>query len=94
MLDDERMHEFTGGRPLTLDALRSRYRRLAVGHATNDSELWLNWVVRLSGTNQSVGVMQATVAADSSTAHVAWEIGVPFQVRASHQSAATQLCSG
>ena len=71
--------EFTGGRPRTLDELRSRYRRLAVSHATEDSELWFNWVVRLSGANRSVGVMQATVAADGSTADVAWEIGVPFQ---------------
>ena len=46
VLDDERMHEFTGGRPRTLDELRSRYRRLAVSHATEDSELWFNWVVR------------------------------------------------
>jgi len=79
VLDDERMHEFTGGRPRTLAELRSRYRRLAVSHATEDSELWFNWVVRVSGANRSVGVMQATVAADGSTADVAWEIGVPFQ---------------
>ena len=79
VLDDERMHEFTGGSPLTLDELRSRYQRLAVGHSTDCTELWFNWVVRISGAKQSVGVMQATVVADGSTADVAWEVGVPFQ---------------
>ena len=79
VLGDERMHEFTGGRPLTLDELRSRYRRLAVGHSADHSELWFNWVVRIRRSSQSVGVMQATVAADGARADVAWEIGVPFQ---------------
>ena len=79
VLDDERLHEFTGGRPLTLDELRSRYQRLAVGHSTDHTELWFNWIVRLSDAQQPVGGMQATVATDGSTADVAWEVGVRFQ---------------
>ena len=31
VLGDERMHEFTGGHPLTLEDLRARDRKLAVG---------------------------------------------------------------
>jgi RimJ/RimL family protein N-acetyltransferase len=81
VLDDERMHEFTGGHPLTLDELRSRYERLAVGHSADTSELWFNWIVRTTVDSSPVGVMQATVAADGSSAEVAWEVGVSWQRR-------------
>jgi RimJ/RimL family protein N-acetyltransferase len=91
VLDDERMHEFTGGSPLTLDELRSRYRRLAVGHSTDRTELWLNWVVRISGTKQPVGALQATVDADGSRADVAWEVGVPFQGQGFASESATAV---
>jgi RimJ/RimL family protein N-acetyltransferase len=91
VLDDERMHEFTGGSPLTLDDLRTRYQRLAVGRSTDHSELWINWVVRISESKQPVGVMQATVAADGSQADVAWEVGVPFQRQGFASEAATAV---
>ena len=81
VLDDERMHEFTGGSPLTLEELRSRYDRLAVGQSADRSELWFNWIVRTTVDATPVGVMQATVAADGSSADVAWEVGVPWQGR-------------
>jgi RimJ/RimL family protein N-acetyltransferase len=79
VLDDERMHEFTGGQPLTLDELRTRYRRLAVGFSSDNTEQWLNWIVRTTVDHEPVGAMQATVAVDGSSADVAWEIGVPWQ---------------
>jgi RimJ/RimL family protein N-acetyltransferase len=79
VLDDERMHEFTGGRPLTPAELRTRYERLAVGHSDDGTELWFNWIVRLTETKTPVGVMQATVASGGPTADIAWEIGVPWQ---------------
>jgi RimJ/RimL family protein N-acetyltransferase len=79
VLDDERMHEFTGGRPFTVDELRARYRRLAVGFSSDGTEQWLNWIVRTTVDGQPIGAMQATVAADGTTADVAWEVGVPWQ---------------
>ncbi len=91
VLADERMHEFIGGRPLTLDELRLRYQRLAVGHSADDSELWFNWVVRMTEAGNPVGVMQATVAADGSSADVAWEVGVPWQGRGVASEAATAV---
>ena len=93
VLDDERMHEFTGGSPLTLDELRSRYERLAVGHSADDSELWLNWIVRMTVDATAIGVMQATVAADGSSADVAWEVGVPWQGSGIATEAATAVVS-
>jgi RimJ/RimL family protein N-acetyltransferase len=91
VLADERMHEFTGGSPRTLDELRSRYQRLAIGRSTDRTELWFNWVVRINETQHAVGAMQATVAADGSTADVAWEIGAPFQGRGFASEAATAI---
>lgn len=79
VLNDERMYEFTGGEPPTLEQLRARYNRLAVGHPSDRSEQWFNWIVRLSDIGRAVGAVQATVAADGSAAEVAWEIGVQWQ---------------
>ena len=59
----------------------SRYKRLTVGQSADESELWLNWIVRTTVDATPVGVMQATVAADGSAADVAWEVGVPWQGR-------------
>lgn len=87
---DVAMYEFTGGAPPTLDQLRARYRRLAVGHSDDHRQRWHNWVVRLADDGCGVGVVQATVTADGSSADVAWEIGVVWQGRgiASEASAA------
>jgi RimJ/RimL family protein N-acetyltransferase len=91
VLGDERMHEFTGGAPLPLDQLRERYRRLAVGRSADGSELWFNWIVRMSTNGVAVGVVQATVAADGSSADVAWEVGVPWQGRGIASEAAVAI---
>ena len=48
VLADERMHEFTGGRPLSLEDLRSRYQRFESGRSPDGTEVWLNWIVRLA----------------------------------------------
>ncbi len=76
---DPRMFEFTGGEPPTLDALRTRYERLAVGWNHDGSQQWCNWIVRVQGASEPIGAMQATIAADLAWAEVAWEIGVAHQ---------------
>jgi RimJ/RimL family protein N-acetyltransferase len=91
VLGDQRMYEFTGGEPLSLDQLRERYRRLAVGRSADGSERWFNWVVRLADDGTAVGAVQATVAADGSLADVAWEVGVPWQGRGIASEAAGAL---
>ena len=79
VLGDERMYEFTGGTPPTLDELRARYRRLTVGRSSEGTELWFNWIVRLREDAAPIGVIQATVSADGRAAEIAWEVGVPWQ---------------
>jgi RimJ/RimL family protein N-acetyltransferase len=81
VLDDERLHEFTGGEPLDLGQLRTRYARLAVGRSSDGAELWLNWIVRLLPLCEPIGTMQATVAADGTRADIAWIVGVSWQGR-------------
>ncbi len=91
VLGDERMHQFTGGAPLTLEQLRERYRRLAVGRSSDGSEQWLNWIVRLRADGAAVGTVQATVTADGAEAEVAWEVGVPWQGRGIASEAAAAM---
>jgi len=88
---DERMYEFTGGCPPSLDQLRERYRRLIVGQSGDGSEQWLNWTVRLVAEDLAVGAMQATVAIDRRSADVAWEVGVPWHGRGIASEAATAV---
>jgi RimJ/RimL family protein N-acetyltransferase len=91
VLGDRRMHEFTGGRPLTLDELRLRYQRLVAGHSTDNTELWFNWIMRMTVGGEAVGAMQATVTADGTSADVAWEVGVPWQGRGIASEAAANV---
>jgi RimJ/RimL family protein N-acetyltransferase len=73
---DERMFTFTGGEPPELEALRRRYVRLAIGWNDERTEQWCNWIVRLHERHEPIGVVQATVSVDRSTAWIAWEIAV------------------
>ena len=81
LLDDPDLHAFTGGAPLSRDALRERYARLA------GAEDRLNWVVRAGA--DAVGYVQATVQGDA--AEVAWVIGAAHQRRGYAREAAAAL---
>jgi RimJ/RimL family protein N-acetyltransferase len=80
VLADPALHEFTGGRPATLDELRSRYESWVRGSGL-DTELWLNWVVRRCADSVAVGTVQATIVNPDSQpeAFVAWTIGTAWQ---------------
>ena len=83
VLAEMSLHEFTGGRPHTLDELRARYKRLARGHSDDGAQRWLNWIVRLGDDESAAGTVQATVSGvgEERVASVAWVIGVPWQKR-------------
>jgi len=91
VLSDVQMYAFTGGEPPTLDTLRHRYARQAVGHSPDRKQGWLNWVVRERATGNAVGIVQATVErqADALTADLAWVI----DPRAQRQGFATEAAS-
>jgi RimJ/RimL family protein N-acetyltransferase len=83
VLSDERLHEFTGGRPDTLIELRDRYRRFVAGPKESD-DVWLNWIIRSTHDGAAIGTLQATVSTlpDARTvADVAWVIGAAWQGR-------------
>lgn len=91
VLDDERLHEFTGGHPATLDKLRDRYRQLVTGSG-DPSQVWLNWIVRQQPDAIAVGTVQATIYTGADLrADVAWVIGVPWQGQGVATEAASAL---
>ncbi len=80
LLDDPRLHEFIGGRPLRLEELRRRYQRQVVGRSSDGHQRWLNWVVRELEEFRAIGLVQATVTSSPSyQAELAWTIAVDFQ---------------
>lgn len=91
VLRDPALHAFTGDEPLDAAALRDRFERLAIGRSKDGREAWHNWVVRLLGTAEAIGTVQATVVADRSTAEIAWVIGAPWQGRGYASEAALAL---
>jgi RimJ/RimL family protein N-acetyltransferase len=80
VLADPALHRFTGGRPATLQELRTRYAALAAGSGRPE-EVWRNWIVRRRADAQPVGTVQATIARDHGgwAATIAWVIGAPWQ---------------
>ncbi len=77
VLSDPELYAFTGGEPPLLDELRERYRFQVVGHSPDESEEWLNWIVRRAEDGQAVGYVQATVR--DNFADIAWVIGRAWQ---------------
>jgi RimJ/RimL family protein N-acetyltransferase len=80
VLADPRLHEFTGGRPGTLEELRARYAAMTAG-PDRPGELWRNWVVRRRADDRPVGTVQATLYRHQAgwSAEVAWVVGVLYQ---------------
>lgn len=92
LLDDERLHEYIGGRPANAAELGERYAKVVTGPPRAGEE-WLNWVVRRKDDSAAVGTVQATVRRGDagSRAHVAWVIGVPWQGQGFASEAACAL---
>jgi RimJ/RimL family protein N-acetyltransferase len=83
LFDDERLHRFIGGRPATVDELRSRYARQVLGRSADGCERWFNWIVRHHGMGAAIGMVQATVTSQQNVpaADVAWVIASSSQRR-------------
>jgi RimJ/RimL family protein N-acetyltransferase len=93
LLNDQRLHEFIGGHPVTVVQLRDQYRRFVAGPMEGGG-VWLNWIVRSKHDRAAVGTVQATLSTSSdarSIADVAWVIGVPWQGRGYAGEAARAL---
>jgi RimJ/RimL family protein N-acetyltransferase len=64
IFDDVSLHEYTGGRPETLEQLRARYARQAAGRSPDGAQGWLNWIVRRRDTNAIARTVQAGETGD------------------------------
>ena len=83
LLDDPGLHAFTGGSPVSVSDLRSRYERQSAGRSPDGSEGWFNWVLRHRETGSAVGTVQATLrdGGGRRVAELAWVVAVPHQSR-------------
>ncbi len=83
VLRDPALYEYTGGKPPSLDELRTRYAMQAVGRSPDGRQGWLNWIARERETRAAVGTAQATLdrSADRLAAEIAWIIGLAYQGR-------------
>ena len=72
VLSDPAIYEFENSPPPNEEWLKQRYERLEARRSGDNTELWLNWVIRLPN-GKLAGYVQATVLADRS-AYVAYEI--------------------
>jgi RimJ/RimL family protein N-acetyltransferase len=79
VLGDPSLYTFTGGEPLSLDELRARYQRLAVGRSADGSEEWHNWILRRRSDGRAIGTVQATLTRSGRSAEIAWVVGVEWQ---------------
>src|SRR5215472_17996976 len=82
LLDDARLHEFTGGAPLSAAALTARYVRLAARRSPGGDQMWGNWVLRVRATGQAAGTVQATLPAGgpaAGAAEIAWVVAPAAQ---------------
>ncbi|MEV0410361.1 GNAT family N-acetyltransferase [Streptomyces sp. NPDC050448] len=84
VLDDVRLHTWTGGEPSSLEELQARYARQSPGRSPDGSQGWLNWMLRRVEDGRLVGTVQATLYRTESgglEASLAWVTGVEHQGR-------------
>jgi RimJ/RimL family protein N-acetyltransferase len=72
-------YTFIGGSAPSLNELRERYIRLAVGRPPDGQQEWYNWVIRYRFDGQAMGTVQATVFDDEQRAKIAWIVGLRWQ---------------
>jgi RimJ/RimL family protein N-acetyltransferase len=61
LLSDPALYEFEGEAPESVEWLEARFARLESRRSPDQSEGWLNWVVREQDSGELVGYVQATV---------------------------------
>ena len=94
VLNDEDLHLFTGGVPLSVSALTERYGLLTARRSPDGRHLWGNWALRERETAAAVGTVQVTLPATGpggAPAEVAWIIARAAQGRGYAKEAARSL---
>ena len=93
VLDDERLHAFTGGRPDTAEELRARLLAWSSERSPDGRQAWLNWLVRSTADGRVLGTTQATVERTSGglVAVLAWTTATAEQGRGVASAAAVAM---
>jgi RimJ/RimL family protein N-acetyltransferase len=91
LLDDDRLHRYTGGHPETLGQLRARYARQVAGVPRG----WHNWIVRMRESDAVVGTVQATRFDEDGrpAAELAWVILIGHQGNGYAREAAAAMAA-
>ena len=64
--------------PISLDALKSRYKELEKAQCPDMNEVWLNWIIFLRSERAAIGYVQATVNTVT-TSQIAYMVFSSFQ---------------
>jgi len=76
VLCDPAIYEFENAPPASVEWLRQRFTKLETRRSPDDSQHWLNWIVRLPSSGP-IGYVQATVSANRNAA-IAYELSSRF----------------
>lgn len=90
VLSDPDLYAFTGGEPVSADALGDRYRRQLAG-PEDPGVFWLNWVISSPADRCLVGYLHASIVNDGRLAEVAWVVGTDWQGQGFAKEAAGAL---
>lgn len=91
VLSDPAIYEFENAPPVSVEALRERYRALEACRSPDGRQLWLNWTVRLKEGGAAIGYVQATVLPDAA-ALVAYEFNSAWWGRGlAHEAVAAAM---
>lgn len=91
VLADVRLHRFTGGAPLSQDALRAKVAVWQRRISPDGMERWLNWTIRTTSDDTVVGSVQASVAAGCAT--IAYVIGTAYAGQGIASEASRAMCT-
>lgn len=78
VLNDQRLHRYTGGLPPAAAELAERYRGLESRRSADGNEVYLTWVVRLVPLGEAIGEVGGAVT-DDGLATIAYTIGHRYQ---------------
>jgi len=91
LLDDPRLHAFTGGEPRTREELGQWLQLVGPGCSPSGDEIWCNWIIRTREGGVAIGTAQATIVGDEGT--LAWVIGSVWQRQGFAKEAAAAVAA-
>lgn len=80
VLSGDDLYTFTGGAPPDEEQLHQRFVNQVSGSSADNTEGWLNWILRRRDNGEAVGTVQATMTDPAMRAvELAWVVGRAHQ---------------